>query len=288
MTLGLLTPALPERESLYALPDHILQFIISIPRYQHSKDTDNPNGNNDTAHVAPVSMATPHTTLARRPVCVRFLFSTSIAGHCRSPSSYLFFSHLPHAAHQLQGLAPKCSCNRYFSSHTSLNHLVMLVGPPFGKPLNTGAPEFRLNTCSFTLPPNMCTFPLPPPLPALPAFPSPRPATNMGMDSMHAQAAQQGCEMCQRCGMVGSVDPPEASEDSRNDDSLQGPSESPSCKSAPPSPTQQQGHLDAAAHPFTLPGLGGINFGMTKEPAFHMESPISEGTARTMELGRRT
>jgi hypothetical protein len=110
----------------------------------------------------------------------------------------------------------------------------------------------------------------------------------MGMDSMRAQAAQQGCEMCQHCGMVGSVDPPEASKDSRNDDSLQGPLESPSCKSAPPSPTQQQGHLDATAHSFTLPGLGGINFGMTKEPAFHMESPVSEGTARTMELGRRT
>ena len=54
--------------------------------------------------------------------------------------------------------------------------------------------------------------------------------------------------------------------------------ESPPCKSALPSPTQRQGHLDAAAHPFTLPGLGGIDLGMTKEPVLHMESTVSEGT----------
>ena len=56
------------------------------------------------------------------------------------------------------------------------------------------------------------------------------------------------------------------------------PQESPLRKSAPPSPMQRQGHLDAAAHPFTLPGLGGIDLGATKEPSLHVESPVSDGT----------
>jgi len=61
--------------------------------------------------------------------------------------------------------------------------------------------------------------------------------------------------------------------------------ESPPRKSAPPSPTQRQGHLDAAAHPFMLPGLGGIDLGATKEPVLHMESPVSKGTQDSEDDG---
>jgi len=61
--------------------------------------------------------------------------------------------------------------------------------------------------------------------------------------------------------------------------------ESPPRESAPLSPTQRQGHLDAAAHLFTLPGLGGIDLGATKEPALHVESPVSEGTQDSEDDG---
>ena len=156
-------------------------------------------------------------------------------------------------------------------------------GASFGKPLNVGAPEFKPNAFSFTPPPNMPTFPLPRPPPALPTLPSPPPATNVDTDSMRAQ---QGREKHQRRGSVGSVDSSEASEDSRNVmTSFKFPQESPPRKSAPPSPTQRQGHLDAPARPFTLPGLGDIDLGATKEPALHVESPVSEGTQDSEDDG---
>jgi hypothetical protein len=98
--------------------------------------------------------------------------------------------------------------------------------------------------------------------------------------------ARQGREKRQRRGSVGSVDPSEASEGSRNVmASFKFLQESPRRKSAPPSPTQRQGHLDAAAHPFTFPGLGGIDLGTTKEPALHVESPVSEGTQDSEDAG---
>ena len=98
--------------------------------------------------------------------------------------------------------------------------------------------------------------------------------------------AQQGREKRQRRGSVGSVDSSEASEDSRNVmTSFKFPQESPPRKSAPPSPTPRQGHLDAPARPFTLPSLGGIDLGATKEPALHVESPVSEGTQDSEDDG---
>src|SRR5216683_1658975 len=110
-------------------PDHVLQFVISIPRYQRSNDTDNPNGDNNTAH-APMSMPTPYTTQGTFCACISAPspLPSLCARRSRSPS------HLPHAARRVQGLAPKCRCNRYFnSSHTSLNHpghLAMLTCGP--------------------------------------------------------------------------------------------------------------------------------------------------------------
>ena len=50
---------------------------------------------------------------------------------------------------------------------------------------------------------------------------------------------------------------------------------------------QRQGHLDAAARPFMLPDLGGIDLGVTKEPALHVESPVSEGTQDSEDDGAR-
>ena len=55
------------------------------------------------------------------------------------------------------------------------------------------------------------------------------------------------------------------------------PQESPARKSAPPSPAQRPGALNAAARPFTLPGLGGIDIAALKESALRMESPASDG-----------
>jgi hypothetical protein len=63
------------------------------------------------------------------------------------------------------------------------------------------------------------------------------------------------------------------------------PQESPPRKSAPPSPTQQPGHLDAAAPPFTLPVLGDIDLGATKEPGLYVEGPVSEGTPDSKDDG---
>jgi hypothetical protein len=50
------------------------------------------------------------------------------------------------------------------------------------------------------------------------------------------------------------------------------PQESPARKSAPPSPAQRQGALNAAARPFTLPCLGGIDIGAIKEAAVSPDS----------------
>ena len=117
-------------------------------------------------------------------------------------------------------------------------------------------------------------FPLPQLLPALSALPKAAAANNVDTGLM---CALQGLKKRQCHGSVGSVDHSEAIKDSRNViTSFKFPQESPPRKSTLPSPTQQQGHLDAAAHPFMLPGLGGINLGMTKEPALHVESPCQQ------------
>jgi hypothetical protein len=119
----------------------------------------------------------------------------------------------------------------------------------------------------------MPPFPLPRPLPALPTLPSPRLATSMDTDLMRAQ---QGRKRRQRRGSVGSVGSLETCEGSKN--VLEVLPRAPSAKSALPPPTQRQERMDAAARPFTLPGLGGIDLGATKELAPNAESPASEGT----------
>jgi len=51
-TPGLLTPTLLEPEPRRPPePDHILQCVISISRYQLSNDANNPSSDNDTAHT---------------------------------------------------------------------------------------------------------------------------------------------------------------------------------------------------------------------------------------------
>jgi hypothetical protein len=82
--------------------------------------------------------------------------------------------------------------------------------------------------------------------------------------------AQQGREKRQRRSSVGSI--AASSSDGSGDGrvamtSFKFPQESPARKSAPPSPAQRQGALNAAARPFTLPGLGGIDIGAIKEAA---------------------
>jgi hypothetical protein len=143
-------------------------------------------------------------------------------------------------------------------------------GPSLGKPLNAGAPEFRPNTFTFTLPPNVPKFPQP----QSPSTPPPQPSPL----SPHAEPirAQQGREKRQRRSSVGSI---AASSDGSGDGrvamtSFKFPQESPARKSAPPSPAQRQAALNAAVRPFTLPGLGGIDIGAIKEAA--MMSPDSD------------
>ncbi|KAH9021880.1 hypothetical protein EDB85DRAFT_2152065 [Lactarius pseudohatsudake] len=72
--------------------------------------------------------------------------------------------------------------------------------------------------------------------------------------------AQQGREKrpSQRCSSVGSI----ADSD-----------ESPAHKSVPLSLAQRQVTLNVAAHPFTLPGLGGIDIGAIKKAALQATSP---------------
>jgi len=148
-------------------------------------------------------------------------------------------------------------------------------GASFGKPLNAGAPEFKPGTFTFTPPPNMPKFPMPQPLAAPPALPSPPPNTNVDTNSMRPQ---QGREKRQRRNSAASAAPSEASEDGRNVmTSFKFPQESPTRKSAPTSPEQQKGALEAAARPLTLPGLGDIKIAATNESAHNMESPASEG-----------
>src|SRR6266702_383311 len=148
-------------------------------------------------------------------------------------------------------------------------------GASLGKPLNAGAAEFRPNTFTFTLPPNVPKFPQPQPPSTPPPRPSPSPHATVDGGPIRAQ---QGREKRQRCSSVGSVAASDVSGDARVVmTSFKFPQESPARKSAPPSPAQRQGALNAAARPFTLPGLGGIDIGAIKEAALQAESPVSDG-----------
>ncbi|KAH8981991.1 hypothetical protein EDB86DRAFT_3106937 [Lactarius hatsudake] len=143
-------------------------------------------------------------------------------------------------------------------------------GPSLGKPLNAGAPEFRPNAFTFTLPPDVPKFPQPQPPSTPPPRSSPPPHATEDAEPIRAQ---QGREKRQRCSSVGSVAASDVSGDGRVVmTSFKFPQESPARKSAPPSPAQRQG---AAARPFTLPGLGGIDIGAIKEAALRAESPVS-------------
>ncbi|KAH8999723.1 hypothetical protein EDB92DRAFT_2080754 [Lactarius akahatsu] len=146
-------------------------------------------------------------------------------------------------------------------------------GPSLGKPLNAGAPEFRPNVFTFTLPPDVPKFPQPQPPSTPPPRSSPPPHA---IEDAGPIRAQQGREKRQRCSSVGSVAASDVSGDGRVVmTSFKFPQESPARKSAPPSPAQRQGALNAAARPFTLPGLGGIDIGAIKEAALRAESPVS-------------
>ena len=136
-------------------------------------------------------------------------------------------------------------------------------GASLGKPLNAGAPAFRPNVFSFTLPPNVPKFPQP----QLPSTPPPQPSLppHATVDAEPIRA-QQGREKRQRRSSVGSIAASDVSGDGRVAmTSFKFPQESPARKSAPPSPAQRPGALNAAARPFTLPGLGGITIGAIKE-----------------------
>ncbi|KAH9171750.1 hypothetical protein EDB89DRAFT_2114402 [Lactarius sanguifluus] len=146
-------------------------------------------------------------------------------------------------------------------------------GPSLGKPLNAGAPAFKPNTFTFTLPPDVPKFPQPQPPSTPPPRSSPSPHATEDAGPMRAQ---QGREKRQRCSSVGSVAASDVSGDGRVVmTSFKFPQESPARKSAPPSPAQRQGALNAAVRPFTLPGLGGIDIGAIKEAALRAESPVS-------------
>ncbi|KAH9053318.1 hypothetical protein EDB87DRAFT_1652018 [Lactarius vividus] len=148
-------------------------------------------------------------------------------------------------------------------------------GPSLGKPLNAGAPEFRPNAFTFTLPPDVPKFPQPQPPSTPPPRSSPSPHATVDAEPIRAQ---QGREKRQRCSSVGSVAASDVSGDGRVVmTSFKFPQESPARKSAPPSPAQRQGALNVAARPFTLPGLGGIDIGAIKEAALRAESPVSDG-----------
>jgi hypothetical protein len=84
-------------------------------------------------------------------------------------------------------------------------------GTSFGRPLNVGAPEFKLGTFTFTPPPNMPKFPMPQPQTAIPAQCSSPPLTNVDTGLMHTQ---QGHEKHQHLGSVDSV-ASETSDDGR-------------------------------------------------------------------------
>jgi hypothetical protein len=147
-------------------------------------------------------------------------------------------------------------------------------GASLGKPLNAGAAEFRPNTFTFTLPPNVPKFPQPQPPSTPPPQSSPPPHATADAEPIRAQ---QGREKRQRRSSVGSLAASDVSGDGRVVmTSFKFPQESPARKSAPPSPAQRQGAINAAARPFTLPGLGGIDIAAINEAALNMESPVSD------------
>ena len=155
-------------------------------------------------------------------------------------------------------------------------------GASLGKPLNAGALEFRPSTFTFTLPSNVPKFPQPQPPLTPPPQPSPPPHATVDAEPMRAQ---QGREKRQRRSSVGSIAASDVSGDGRVVmTSFKFPQESPARKSAPPSPAQRQGALNAAARPFTLPGLGGIDIGAIKEAVANLDSD-EDGDADVDEDG---
>jgi hypothetical protein len=212
----------------------------------------------------PVQAPVPKRTEALNPRAKPFVF----AGPHRRSGSFTLVTLGPQSQHPSQlPQEPQMPQPPRASSHAR--------AASFGKPLNVGAPEFKPGAFTFTPPPNVPKFPLPRP-PALPTLPSPPPLADIDKDPARMQ---QGREKRQRRSSVGSVSPSEASDDGKKAmTSFKFPQESPLRKSAPTSPTQRQGAQNAAVRPFTLPGLGGIDIGATKESALHEESPVREGS----------
>ncbi|KAF8257860.1 hypothetical protein EI94DRAFT_1692001 [Lactarius quietus] len=146
-------------------------------------------------------------------------------------------------------------------------------GASLGKPLNAGAPEFRPNTFTFTLPPNVPKFPQPQPPSTPPPQPSQPPQPHATAVDAEPARAQQGREKRQRRSSVGSIAASDGSGDGRVVmTSFKFPQESPARKSAPPSPAQRPGALNATARPFTLPDLSGIGIGAMKGAALSPDS----------------
>ncbi|KAH9170274.1 hypothetical protein EDB89DRAFT_2072095 [Lactarius sanguifluus] len=126
---------------------------------------------------------------------------------------------------------------RMFPSH--LWRSVILAWASLGKHISANAPEFTPKAFTFTLPPDVPQFPQSqPPSTPLPRSSSPLHAT---VDAEPIRA-QQGSEKRQCCSSVGSITASDVSGDGRVVMiSSKFPQESPTCKSALPSPAQRPG-----------------------------------------------
>ena len=223
---------------------------LDNPALSHSR---NPSGNPMPTPFQfpmpiPIQAPIPKRTDALNPYAKPFVF----AGASRRSGSLTSVTLGPQMQQQPQIPQPR----------SAFGHA---RGASLGKPLNVGAPEFKPGAFTFTPPSNVPKFPLQQPPP------SPPPITNVDTDVMRAQ---QGREKRQRRSSVTS----EASEDGKNVmASFKFPQESPARKDPPQSPTRQQESQSAITHPLTLPGLGGIDIGATKESPHAVESSVDEG-----------
>ncbi|KAH9992519.1 hypothetical protein BJV74DRAFT_962454 [Russula compacta] len=220
------------------------------PDFAHSR---NPSGNTIPTPFQfpmpiPIQAPIPKRTDALNPHAKPFVF----AGASRRSGSLTSVTLGPQTQQQPQIPQPR----------SAFGHA---RGASLGKPLNVGAPEFKPGAFTFTPPSNVPKFPLQQPPP------SPPPVTNVDTDVMRAQ---QGREKRQRRSSVTSS---EASEDGKNVmASFKFPQESPARKNAQ-SPAQQQESQSPITHSLTLPGLGGIDIGATKESPHAVESSVDEG-----------
>ncbi|KAH9017173.1 hypothetical protein EDB84DRAFT_1522430 [Lactarius hengduanensis] len=110
-----------------------------------------------------------------------------------------------------------------------------------------------------------------------PQPPSPPPHATVDAEPIRVQQGREK-RPSQRCSSVGSIADSDVSGDGRVVmASFKFPQESPAHKSVPLSLAQRQVTLNVAAHPFTLPGLGGIDIGAIKKAALQATSSVSDG-----------